>query len=581
MKARIILILWIAALIMLPLTASGNFNTIASSNDTQFYGRLAVVVIIDGLEPTIIPTLNLPTLSSLSSEGVYTLNAKTVLPSVTTVAHAALATGAYPETNGIANTLVINSSNWHLSTSDTPEVIYVPDHLSEVRQVPSLISIATQDGVDTILIVGKEKLSVMGPVGAFYTLPTNYTEYNTYEPYDPQFPLDLRLMQDEWIINQSLSCLDRVESKLKLGERVLMVINLPATDWAGHAYGPNSTEYNQIVQNADIQIGRLVSAIKEKNLWSHTLFIVTSDHGFSDTDPAKTAMTIKIRWSAITVDHYAIEVGGRAMFIYLKDPSDLEKAVEDAWDSGIVKEIYSRWTTTSVNGTLSDIHLNTTFAGDLYVVLKDGYTAYTESEGSHGGTDEQAIPLYIAGWNVKSTFNLSNAEIIDIMPTVLAYLGVHIPSTVDGDVLYAFTEPFGDITLSVSNLLPEENELVSINVTFLVNSTGSLNLTIIVGIIDQNGTLINTTYITHAEELIENNIGITSLTYKFEKDGTYYIVASLISDSNFIASTSKKVVVIPVTEAELPWPQIIAAVVIAIVLGVAVLIIPFKFKEKF
>ncbi|MGQ4832320.1 MAG: alkaline phosphatase family protein [Candidatus Asgardarchaeia archaeon] len=574
-----VFIVWVTLLLILSLVPLSGSIVYAQVQQTDYYGRLAVIVIIDGLEPSVLPTLNLTTLPALASEGAYTYNATTVLPSATTVAHAALATGCYPEKNGIANTIVINSTDWHLSSSDTPTTIYVPSNLNMVRQVPSLLELASQQGISTALIVGKSKLSVMGPAGRFYLLPSNYTEYGSYDVYDQQFPFSLRLKQDEWIINTSIEYLSSIEKILKLGSDALLVVNLPATDWTGHAYGPSSNEYAQIVENADHQIGRLVDYIKSNFSWTHTLFMVTADHGFSDTNPANVAMTVKTRWSAITVDHYAIEAGGRALYIYLKNPSDLDKAISDAWDSGIAKAVYSKWNTTAlVNGTLSDIHLNTTFAGDLYVVLKDGYTAYNPSRGSHGGTDEQNIPLFIAGWNINKNSDLDNARIIDLLPTALAFLGVHLPSYLDGHVLNIFTQPYGNIQLNATNYLPEVDESITIHAKYFVNTTNSQNLSLNVSfaIFDENGSLIQ---VIKSSSMGSKVTGDVTTSYTPSKDGTYYIIATLQNGENFIASASIKIVVIPA--AQMPWAQIIAAVAITIVLGVVILIIPIKFKEKF
>ena len=579
MTKRNLFMVWIIVLLFISMIPLNGPVVIAQVAHEEYYGRLAVIVVVDGLEPSIIPTLNLTTLPALASEGVSTYNAKTVLPSATTVAHAALATGCYPEKNGIANTVVINSTDWHLSSSDTPTTIYVPSNLATVRQVPSLLQLASQQGISTALIVGKSKLSVMGPANRFYLLPENYTQYGSYDVYDSQFPFSLRLKQDEWLINTSIDYLSSINKLLKIGNDALVVINLPATDWVGHVYGPSSNEYAQIVTNVDYQIGRLVSYIKTNFSWSHTLFMVTADHGFSDTDPTKVAMTIKTRWSAITVDHYAVEAGGRALYVYLKNPDDLEQAISDAWASGIVKAVYSRWATSApVNGTLEDIHLNTTFAGDLYVVLKDGYTAYNPSKGSHGGTDEQDIPLFVAGWNINKEANLNGVEIVDLLPTALAFLGVHIPSYVDGKVLDVFTQPYGSVHLDATNYLPEVGENVGINATYFVNATNTqgLSLNISFALFDENETLIK---VIDSKSLGSKASGIVSLSYTPDSDGTYYIVATLMNGDNFIASVSIKMVVIPA--AQLPWAQIVAAIAIAVILGVAILIIPFKFKEKF
>src|SRR5690554_110771 len=65
--------------------------------------RLILVFVLDGLRPDSIDAIETPNLFRLRQEGVNYLNGHAVFPTVTRVNAAAIATGAYPCTNGIVS----------------------------------------------------------------------------------------------------------------------------------------------------------------------------------------------------------------------------------------------------------------------------------------------------------------------------------------------------------------------------------------------------------------------------------------------------------------------------------------------
>src|SRR5207302_704683 len=61
----------------------------------------------------------------------------------------------------------------------------------------------------------------------------------------------------------------------------LAVVNLSDVDRAAHGRGPDSEECIRAIAGADAAIGRLVDQLRALGRWSHSVLIVTADHGFT------------------------------------------------------------------------------------------------------------------------------------------------------------------------------------------------------------------------------------------------------------------------------------------------------------
>ncbi|HEX4667560.1 MAG TPA: alkaline phosphatase family protein [Chthoniobacterales bacterium] len=82
-----------------------------------------VVVVWDGMRPDFVTPQYAPTLAALVRSGVFFKNNHPVFPSSTNVNGAALATGAYPQNNGVISNLEFRpefNPHWAFDTSDFP-----------------------------------------------------------------------------------------------------------------------------------------------------------------------------------------------------------------------------------------------------------------------------------------------------------------------------------------------------------------------------------------------------------------------------------------------------------------------------
>ncbi|MDO8753251.1 MAG: alkaline phosphatase family protein, partial [Anaerolineales bacterium] len=100
--------------------------------------RRVLILSIDGLRPDAISLAPMPNLTSLMHSAAYTLSAQTIYPSVTLPAQTSMLSGLCPSKHGV----------------------YWNDYLPEngYSNVTDIFDIAHAAGLQTVMVVGKEKL---------------------------------------------------------------------------------------------------------------------------------------------------------------------------------------------------------------------------------------------------------------------------------------------------------------------------------------------------------------------------------------------------------------------------------------
>src|SRR5258706_7814092 len=92
------------ALVVLAVVSCAISDAVAQSAPGR--ATLHIVLVLDGLRPDSINPQDTPNLHRLRTEGVNFVNSHAVFPTVTRVNSAALATGSYPDRNGLMGNLV-------------------------------------------------------------------------------------------------------------------------------------------------------------------------------------------------------------------------------------------------------------------------------------------------------------------------------------------------------------------------------------------------------------------------------------------------------------------------------------------
>ncbi len=203
--------------------------------------RRVLILSIDGLRPELISLAPMPNLQSLIQSGAYTLNAQTVYPSVTLVAHSSMLVGVCPSKHGV---------NWN---------DYIPENGFAIGT--DLFDIAHAAGLQTVMHVGKEKLQqVTEPSSLDIFTYVNDRDTVVAERLIADFPQDFGVL----------------------------FVHFPLVDGMGHVFGWLSPQQISVAFRADEALGQLLAELDARGLRGETLIIVTADHGGHDTTHGST-----------------------------------------------------------------------------------------------------------------------------------------------------------------------------------------------------------------------------------------------------------------------------------------------------
>lgn len=206
-----------------------------------------VVIALDGISVEGLKKAYTPNLDTLMANGVFSLNTRVVMPSVTLPNWTSHLTGSGPEQHGVVdNDWQLEKYALHPVTTDSkgyyPSVYKVlKDHVRNVKT-------------------------------AFY-----YNWKNLIYPYNQDYIDQVSFQEnDGYVENYQKALAFITENKDKPTFVFLYSVH---TDHAGHNYGWMSPEYIRSIEEADVQIGKFLDSMKREGLYNSTHFIFTSDHG--------------------------------------------------------------------------------------------------------------------------------------------------------------------------------------------------------------------------------------------------------------------------------------------------------------
>lgn len=197
-----------------------------------------IVISIDGLRADAIEDAGAGTLQRLMREGAYSLEAKTIMPSITLPSHTSMLTGATPEMHGVL---------WNDERVDEMGLI----------ETPTMFAVARQAGYHTAAFFAKPKFHHLMVPGS----------------------LDYGQAPDgngRWYVGYTA---ESVEKYLDAERPNLMFIHIGEPDYAGHTIGWGSLVYRWAVRRADGAVGRVLRKADETFGAGNYTVIVTADHG--------------------------------------------------------------------------------------------------------------------------------------------------------------------------------------------------------------------------------------------------------------------------------------------------------------
>lgn len=217
------------------------------STPCQAKGKAKHVVLIglDGWGAYSVPKAEIPTIKQLMTDGSYTLEKRSALPSSSAINWASMFMGAGPELHGY--------TQWGSKTPELPSRV-----LNEHGIFPTVFQ----------LLRDAQPEAEIGCLyewdGIKYLVDTLALNHHAKAPDYNQHPEALCGMAEKYI---------------KEKKPALLAVCFDNPDHVGHKAGHDTPEYYAKLKELDTYVSRIVQAVKDAGMLKETIFIITSDHG--------------------------------------------------------------------------------------------------------------------------------------------------------------------------------------------------------------------------------------------------------------------------------------------------------------
>ncbi len=362
--------------------------------------RRALLITIDGFDPSYLNFPNLPTMQRLCAEGAVCLNCATTFPTLTTACMASLLTGTYPATHDVPSSAFYDKA--------TDKRVDAPRGIA----VPTIAEALKSRGHRTAAVAH----FLLENRGADVYLPASA---NMAEPISRIFATT---------------------------NPTFIALYFGAMDDAGHRFGPKSSEMAHVVQDVDRQIGDVLTELERRRWLEDAVVAVTSDHGMTAL-PVGGGLTehIEAALQASGVKHEYAASGHtfraetevvwircvRVALVSLRLPLSSEK------HERLLNALRNIEGIERIVGPKELVRLRASPRVADYVLVPaiDKHFA-TRDRGGHGSFAEMRVPLILWGAGIQRG-TLPEASNVDVAPTLLHLLNVPIPHPVAGKALTA------------------------------------------------------------------------------------------------------------------------------------------------
>jgi predicted AlkP superfamily pyrophosphatase or phosphodiesterase len=436
-------------------------NLFAQPNNQKDLRTL--IVFFDGLRPDYITAEAMPNLYAFSKTGCYGKQHHSVFPTVTRVNASSYSSGSYPGTHGLmGNTVYFPAvdSKKGLNTgdySDLNKIITATDGhlltavtLGEVLHKASKKMMVFSSGSTGQALMQNHTVSGGAVVNPGLILPESFKETLIRDLGPIPAKAKPNAAQHTWVTNAL------IKYGLVLDGPLVSAIWFSDPDGTAHSDGVGASSSMESIKIVDAEFGRILSALKSKNLDQHFNIMVSTDHGFI-TNFGKQALTEFLISKGFKKDKESEDVVVAEGAIYVIDHNlDVIKKIVSAlqaeeWVGPLFTKAKSAGDSKGVvDGTLSFESIHWSHPERSADILVDenwddrsnenGYAGMSYSRGvaGHGGLSpyEVHIPLLAAGPSFKKGFqsDLPTSN-VDLVPTILSIHNIPIPKTMDGRVV--------------------------------------------------------------------------------------------------------------------------------------------------
>ena len=245
-----------------------------ANNDIE----LAIIILADGVRPDVLSALaasgEIPHISKNFFVEGYSHVGVTVLPSVSDVAYIPMLTGQYP---GTAN---VPGLRWVEKSKFAPGRPFLQGHRSYVAPSHVRLDGDLSPDLETLFELNPESLGIRCDVRRGLSGGNSKLSQLAFMP----LMCCAHYMRrgdfvDRVVMSQTISWLARTNDR---GPRFVF-LPLVDVDKVSHRCGPEHRRTLESYRRLDSLVGMLVEEIRKQGLWSRTHFMLTSDHGHTDT----------------------------------------------------------------------------------------------------------------------------------------------------------------------------------------------------------------------------------------------------------------------------------------------------------
>ncbi len=248
----------------------------------------------------------------------------------------------------------------------------------------------------------------------------------------------------------------------------LLAISLSSPDYAGHQFGPNSIELEDMYLRLDAELAAFFTYLDNEIGKGQWLFFMTADHavahvpGFLKNNkiPAgvigsKTAALNKLIETKFSVPNAVLASANSHLYFNYKAIDSANKSLDEILKYSITElekdtAVMMAFETRNLNNTTMPAEMKNRYAngfnkklsGDLVVVLKPGFFVGSRAGTTHGSwyPYDAHIPMLFMGWGVKHGHTTRQTYMTDIAPTITSLLHIQMPSGSIGTPVFEITD---------------------------------------------------------------------------------------------------------------------------------------------